>query len=247
MRNLILLLLFPYLLCSACAVQQNAIPAYASSSLLIQPLTKQVFVHITYLEGENGSKIPCNGMIYLHGKEAIVFDTPTTESTSAELINWVEKSAECRLKAVVINHFHNDCLGGIAAFHARGIPSYSNMRTIQLAAIKGEILPQNGFDSLLLLQLGNATVENRYFGEGHTADNIVSYLPDEEVLFGGCLVKCLGAGKGNLADANLAAWPQTVEKVKAAFPHLKYVIPGHGDPGNTALLDYTVAMFREDK
>jgi metallo-beta-lactamase class B len=63
-------------------------------------------------------------------------------------------------------------------------------------------------------------------------------------MFGGCLIKELGAGKGYLGDANVVAWSSTVEKVKKAYPNVKVVVPGHGAYGNIKLLDYTINLFK---
>ena len=40
-----------------------------------------------------------------------------------------------------------------------------------------------------------------YFGEGHTKDNIMGYFTEDQALFGGCLIKKVGASKGYLGDA----------------------------------------------
>ncbi len=176
-------------------------------ALKIQPLTEGVYVHISYLQTETWGLVPCNGMVYVQGGEAIVFDTPTDSITSEKLIHLIEKDWKKRINAVVINHFHTDCLGGLGAFHRHKIPSYAHQLTIELAKAAGEqVLPQNGFDKMLDLQCGGRVVQNRFFGEGHTRDNIVSYLPTEQALFGGCLVKSMNAGKGFLGDANTAEW-----------------------------------------
>ena len=62
---------------------------------------------------------------------------------------------------------------------------------------------------------------------------------------GGCLLKSLGAGKGNLADANIDAWPQTVSKLKVQYPDANIIVPGHGNPGGRDLLDFTITLFKE--
>jgi len=67
-----------------------------------------------------------------------------------------------------------------------------------------------------------------YYGEGHTKDNVIVYFPDDKVVFGGCLIKAVDAGKGNLEDANVAAWPETVRKLKRNYPDTKIVIADHG-------------------
>src|SRR5690606_10460180 len=102
-------------------------------------------------------------------------------------------------------------------------------------------IPQNGFDSFLELKIGNEKVTAEYFGEGHTKDNVIGYYPKEKAMFGGCLLKENGAGKGNLEDANESAWTQTVNNIFRKYPKssIKIVVPGHGRTGGNELLDYT--------
>jgi metallo-beta-lactamase class B len=63
------------------------------------------------------------------------------------------------------------------------------------------------------------------------------------VIFGGCLIKEVGAGKGNLADANTIDWSNTVRKIRDEYPDVKRIVPGHGQPGGIELLDYTIKLF----
>jgi metallo-beta-lactamase class B len=183
-------------------------------------------------------------MIVIVDGEVIVFDTPTSDSASAELLNWLRNDLKSQVKAVVATHFHIDCIGGLREFHKNGIPSYATNRTIEL--MKSEEVPKSGFDTYLELKVGNEKVINQYFGEGHTLDNIVCYFPSEKVMFGGCLIKSNGAGKGNLEDANVEEWPKTVEKVKTEFPEVEIVIPGHGTFNGPNLFDYTVNLFKQN-
>jgi metallo-beta-lactamase class B len=62
-------------------------------------------------------------------------------------------------------------------------------------------------------------------------------------MFGGCLIKELGASKGFLGDANVPAWSETVSKIQASYPQVKHVVPGHGAAGNAKLLEYTRQLF----
>lgn len=223
---------------------------FRSENLVIDKLSANTFIHKTYFQTQQWGKVYCNGLVYCRDGEAVVFDTPVNDSLSLVLINWIKQDLHAKLKAVVVNHFHEDCLGGLKAFHDNGAASYSSnltrQYTLEDTAGKSEI-PQHGFSKELVLKVGKGKVVNRYFGGGHTRDNIVSYIPSEKVLFGGCLIKEQGAGKGNLADADVDAWPNTVRKVKSSFPDIKYVVPGHGQWGNTSLLDYTIRLFSEKK
>ncbi len=219
---------------------------YESETLVISKLSDNVFVHITYLDIPEYGKVACNGMIYQNDSEAMVFDTPVDDSVSMELINWIRDDLKCEVNGVVINHFHLDCLGGLNAFHEMGIPSYSSHLTIKLAEANEKAVPQNGFAKELKLDVGGKIVVNEYFGEGHTADNIACFLPDENTIYGGCLIKSMGAGKGNLEDANTKEWPETIRKIKEKYPDIQTVIPGHGESGGLELLDYTIELFEEE-
>lgn len=248
MRTILQILLLSLTLSAAYCQEQNSL-VYQSELLEIEQISANTLLHRSFLILEQWGKFGCNGLVYINSGEAIIFDTPVNDSASAELIDWIQEKRNTTIKAVVINHFHNDCLGGLSTFHRQKIPSYSLNKTRILAekdtANKAEI-PQNGFEGRLVLNVGKAEIINLFPGEGHTADNIVSYIPSENVLFGGCLIKALGTGKGNLNDANTRAWSESVKRVKEMFPNVKTVVPGHGQHGNTDLLDYTIKMFTQD-
>lgn len=241
LKNIFILLSLMFIGCKTVHLVEKP---YETETLKITTLTAHTFVHVTYLQTETFGKVPCNGLIFKNKKEVIIFDSPPNDTVSNELIDWVEKELKCHVKAIVINHFHGDCLGGLKAFHKRNIPSYANVKTLELAKKQQVEVPQNGFNSTQEFHLGNKTVINQFYGEAHTIDNIVSYIPSQNVLFGGCMIKEVGAGFGYLGDANTKEWSNTVTKVKKAMPHLKYVIPGHGKVGGIELLDYTAEKFK---
>ena len=223
---------------------QKEIVTYNSDTLKIIPVSENSFIHISYLETDDFGKVACNGLVFIDDNEAVIFDTPTTSEVSLELIKWIAEVKKCEIIAVVLNHFHGDCLGGLSAFHKLGIPSFASNRTISLAQRNNFIVPQIGFDEMMELSVGNEKVYNSYFGEAHTSDNIVSYIPSEKLLFGGCMVKSLNATKGFIGHANTDEWSNTVQKIKDTYPDLKLIIPGHGKADDSKLLDYTISLFR---
>ncbi len=233
-------------LVSGCTSQQEAEYTYASDTLKIKSLGTNVFMHISYLITNDFGKVDCNGMVYINGDEAIVFDTPTDNKAAAELINWIEVKQGKKIKAVVVTHFHEDCLGGLKQFHTNRTKSYASNKTIELARNTNvEVLPKSGFDKTIEFRVGNESVYATYYGAGHTQDNIVGYIPKEETLFGGCLIKTMNASKGFLGDANTLQWPKTVDIIRKDLPELNLVIPGHGNPGGIELLDYTIQLFEK--
>lgn len=216
---------------------------YSSENLIIQKISDRVFVHISYLQTRNYGRVQCNGMIINSKNEAVVVDTPTNDEASMELITWVETALKSKVVAVVPTHFHQDNLGGLGKFHQYGIRSFAYHKTLVLASEKGEVVPLYSFDKQKIIPVGDCSIMADFFGEGHTCDNIVCYFPAEKVLFGGCLIKEMGAGLGNLEEANPAQWCGTIRKLKEKYPEIALVIPGHGKPGGTILLDYTMELF----
>lgn len=240
--QLILILLSVFFGCNT----QQEIAVYNSTNLKVEQLTKNTFRHISFLSTEDFGKVSCNGMIVIDGGEALIIDTPTNDNESKELLEWVEKNLSSKVVGVVVTHFHDDCLGGLNEFHENQIPSYASFKTIELAKKENSPEPLNGFNDYLELKVGNKKVINQFLGEGHTKDNIVSYFPAEKVLFGGCLIKTLGANKGYLGDANINEWSTTVSVVKSTYKDVKVIVPGHGKPGNSELLDYTIELFKKE-
>ena len=237
----LLCLIFLFLGCKTAKVSNKS---YSSPNIAIEKIGENVYRHTTFLQTESFGKVSCNGMIVFDKNEAVIFDTPVYDTMSAELIKWVGDSLHCQVIAIIPTHFHADCLGGLNEFHRRGIPSYASNLTIKAASLKKSAIPQNGFDNVLELKAGRKKVIAAFLGEGHTRDNIVGYFPSEKVLFGGCLIKEINATKGNLEDANVNDWSETVTKLKAKYPDTQLVIPGHGESGTTALLDYTIKLFQ---
>lgn len=218
---------------------------YRSEDLIIKKLTKHIYEHISFLNTDDFGKVSCNGMLVVNENKAVVFDTPTDNKSSLELINFITHSLKSEITAIIPTHFHGDCVGGIQEFEEHNIQAYAARQTVEILKKNGQKFskPINEFDDRLVLNVGNKKVYAEYFGEGHTKDNIIGYFVEGKAIFGGCLIKEVGAGKGYLGDANINKWPETVQKVKLKYPDAEIVIPGHGKWGGTELLDYTIELF----
>jgi menaquinone-dependent protoporphyrinogen IX oxidase len=116
--------------------------------------------------------------------------------------------------------------------------------TVDILKEKGLPVPQQGFKDSLSLKLNDIEVYCYYLGAGHSTDNIVAWIPSEQILFGGCMVKDLNSKElGNLSDAKTEEWPETIQKVIAKFPDVKTIIPGHGRIGGVELLNHTKELL----
>ncbi|WP_436514356.1 subclass B1 metallo-beta-lactamase [Ekhidna sp. To15] len=219
---------------------------YVSANLKIEQLSENVFLHESYLETNDFGKVKCNGAIFRSEDEVVIVDTPTNNGAADELIYWVTGKLNCRIIAVVPTHFHDDCLGGIHSFNENGIKSYAYSKTIKLAEGDSIFLESDPFDSEVKLEFGNDVSVISFFGKGHTYDNVVAYYPEEKALFGGCLIKSIGAGKGYLGNADTTEWSNTVRNIQSVYKDIELVIPGHGKSGDSDLLDYTADLFDQE-
>ena len=210
--------------------------------LRVESVARGVWRHVsTKIVPEYGG-VPANGLIVVGENSAALIDTPWTDEQSALLFEFVEREFGVKIAHVVATHSHGDCMGGLAEAHRRGARSYALELTAEFARGAGDPVPQRTFTADYRISLGDVDVDLGYFGGGHTRDNIVAWLPQRKVLFGGCLVKRKGGSAGYTAEADLAAWPDTIRKVIIAFPDAAIVVPGHGSPGTVEYLEYTLEL-----
>jgi len=88
---------------------------------------------------------------------------------------------------------------------------------------------------------GDREIQIRYLGRGHTAGDIVVYLPKEKAVITGDL---LTSGTSNMSDSYPVEWAATLEELKKL--DFDTVIPGHGDAfTDKAKIDYFAAYLRD--
>jgi metallo-beta-lactamase class B len=93
--------------------------------------------------------------------------------------------------------------------------------------------------------VGQYCFDAYYPGEGHTKDNIVIWFEKEKILYGGCLVKSVENDDiGFIGDANLTAWPKTMENLINKYHQPAYVIPGHFGWADNKSLEHTLLVVK---
>ena len=214
-----------------------------SNDVEVRQLAEGVWLHTTYYDLEGLRRVPANGLIVIDSNEAIMIDLPWTDEQAGMLFDWVTKKQKATIRKVVPTHWHIDCAGGLAEAHRRKAESFAFYKTVEILKSKDEPVPQNWFTDRISLGCGTVNVELAYLGPGHTVDNIVAWIPGKNILFGGCMVKSQNATNlGNVTDADVESWPKTLRKVKETYPSAKIVVPGHGRPGGTELIDHTINL-----
>jgi metallo-beta-lactamase class B len=214
----------------------------------VRQLAEGIWLHTTYFDIEGYENVPANGIIIIDSNEAIMIDLPWTDEQTGVLFDWVEKKQNSIVKKVVPTHWHIDSSGGLAEAHRRKAESFAFVKTVELLKANDKPAPVNWFTDRLSLSCGGTRVELAYFGPGHTVDNIVAWIPTKNILFGGDLFRTRNARNlGNLAEADVKSWPETLKKVKQTYPKAKVVIPCHGPYGGMELIDHTITLCDNQK
>jgi metallo-beta-lactamase class B len=191
---------------------------------------------------------PSNGLVVEAEDGVVVIDTPWDTIQSVQLLEWIKVNLKKKVLCCIVTHAHADRIGGIAIFKQRGINVLSTPLTAERAGQRGFLEPEPALPNDTLLTWGNVTAECFFPGKGHTDDNIVVWFPGERILFGGCLVKSGSAtGLGNIADADLLAWPVSIYRVMRKFPDHRIVVPGHEDWEDNNSLEHTLGLLKNAK
>jgi metallo-beta-lactamase class B len=209
-------------------------------------LHDSAYMHVTWDESELYGRFSSNGMVVVKNGKALMIDTPMDNEKTRRLCEYLENSMNVEVVRLVIGHYHDDCLGGLEYIQKSGIESVANKLTAEKCIELGLPVPSIPFTGELTFDFMGEEIECRFFGGGHTFDNIVVWIPSVKVLFGGCLIKSLESrGLGNLSDAVTGEWEGTVRKIIARYPDIRTVIPGHGSHGGPELLDHTIRLAEQ--
>lgn len=204
-----------------------------------------VWVHVSTQQLSNGAVYPSNGLVVRDGDGVLLVDTAWGEQATVALLDAVERQIGRPVRRAIVTHFHDDRVSGADVLRNRGVPVYASSRTRQLAAAEGNAVPSDSLAGLTVVG-GAATlgpVEVFYPGGGHTADNVVVYVPAAGILAGGCAVhEASRTSAGNTADADLATWPHALRRVRDRYPDARVVLPGHGLPGGRELFDHSIDL-----
>ncbi|MCP4219954.1 MAG: subclass B1 metallo-beta-lactamase [bacterium] len=212
----------------------------------VKQLTENIWLHTTYKKTKKYGNVPGNGLIVISGKKAALIDLPWTNEQTARLCDWIKKELHADIQCVIPTHSHPDCIGGLAEAHRRGALSYTFAKTAEFAKEKGEPIPKITFDRKLEIKCGTIPLVLEYLGGGHTLDNSIVYLPQQNILFAGCMIKSANAKTmGYTKEADMENWPTTLKALKKKYGTARLVIPGHGRPGSIELVDHTLELLKQ--
>lgn len=244
MRKIFLVLFIVLIQITGFSQSENKTILISDDLELIQ-ISDNAYIHVSYTITPNWERVGANGLLLIDKKQAFLFDSPWTDKQTENLISWIKDTMNVEIVGFIPNHWHEDCLGGLGYIQKHGIKSYANQLTIDIAKSNGLPFPEYGFKDSLELKLGEKLINCYYLGAAHSIDNIVVWIPSEQILFTACMVKNMRSKNlGNTADGDLNSYPMTLSKVMKKFPSAKIVIPGHGEYGGIELIEHTLELTK---
>jgi metallo-beta-lactamase class B len=221
---------------------------FVDNDIQLIHLQDSIYIHVTWHQLENYGRFSSNGLLVVKNGQALMVDTPMDNDKTERLTKYLKDSLSVVLTKLIIGHFHDDCLGGLGYLQSIGVESIANSLTIEKCKSIALPIPSLSFTDSLTFDFNGEQIDCRFFGAGHSFDNITVYIPSKKILFGGCLIKSSNSsGLGNLSDAVVPEWDATIFKLLQKYKDIKTVIPGHGDFGGAELLTHTIELIEKQK
>jgi glyoxylase-like metal-dependent hydrolase (beta-lactamase superfamily II) len=205
-----------------------------------------------------------NSGIIVGDDGCMVIDAQATPAMAQGVIDRVRAVTDKPIKYVVLSHYHAVRVLGASAYRAQDVVATEGTR--RLIVERGEqdkkseigrfprlfrgketipeglTWPTLTFEGAMSVYLGRREVRLMHLGAGHTAGDLVAYVPDAGAMFSGDLVEYRSACY--CGDAYLRRWPMTLDAIRALRP--RAVVPGRGDALDGAgIVAEAIAMTRD--
>lgn len=250
MKLLLSLAIAATLSLSACnkAAETPVEPSQLSKNypIALQNIAEGVWVHTSNYTVPGRASIPSNGLIVADGEELIMVDTAWGEMATKSLLERIKTDIGKPVTKLVITHHHLDKMAGVDVMEFAGVKVFTHPLTPIKAVNAGYPVPNTSVAALKDAKSRTKVgpVEIAYPGAAHAEENLVVYIPAQKILYGGCAIKGAEANSmGNISDADIKAWPASLNWVKATYPETRTIVPGHGKGADLSLIDKTLGMI----
>jgi glyoxylase-like metal-dependent hydrolase (beta-lactamase superfamily II) len=181
----------------------------------------------------------------------MVVDAQATPVMALEVIKRVRNVTDKPIRYVLLTHYHAVRVLGASAYQGAEILA-SDVTRGQIVergrqdmdseigrfprlfraveSIPGLTWPTMTFPDQISIWLGKREVRVMHIGRGHTAGDVIAFVPDADVVFSGDLVEYRSACY--CGDAHFTDWPATLDRL-AEF-RARALVPGRGAALTTA-------------
>jgi len=186
-----------------------------------------------------------NSGIIVGDDGVMVVDAQATPVMARQVIERVKKVTDKPIKYVLLSHYHAVRVLGASAYVGADILASEATRALivergqqdmdseiarfprlfrAVESIPGLTWPTLTFPDQMSVWLGRREVRIMHIGRGHTAGDVIAFVPDANVVFSGDLVEYHSACY--CGDAHFTDWPATLDRL-AEFSAAA-LVPGRG-------------------
>lgn len=204
-----------------------------------------------------------NSGIIVGDDSVMVIDAQATPIMADDVIDRVRTVTDKPIKYVLLSHYHAVRVLGASAYLDAEILASDTTRALiaergqqdmdseigrfprlfrAVESIPGLTWPTLTFPSEISVWLGRREVKIKHIGRGHTAGDVIAWVPDASVVFSGDLVEYRSACY--CGDAHFTDWPATLDRL--AELKARALVPGRGAAlGDPAKVAEGIAMTRD--
>lgn len=222
--------------------------SHVNSDIEIREVAKGVWMHTSLYTYPDGTQFPSNGLIVKEGGALTLIDTAWGELKTTRLLEVISAEIQLPVSKAIVTHFHSDRAAGVDVLESLGVEVYAHPLTQRLTIEYGLPVPDRVFEDLSNSgdSIGMGRLEVIYPGPAHAMDNLMVWLPDERILFGGCAIRASESkSAGNTAHGDIESWLQAMSYIAEHYKSARVVVPGHGEPGGQELIQHTFRLVRE--
>ncbi len=184
------------------------------------------------------------GFVITHDR-VVVIDALGSPDLARQLLAEIKKRTSLPVTDVIVTHFHADHIYGLQVFKAAGARIWaheagknylhSEIAQARLAASRVDLAPWVDTQTQLVfadewltadrsLNLGGVSFQLMHMGPAHSLEDLVVYLPQQQVLFAGDLMFRQRVPFVGLADSR--HWQQGLTSLSSL--NVQWAVPGHG-------------------
>jgi cyclase len=214
---------------------------------------RKIVPGVWFFAGDFLSTGRCNSVVIERKNDLVVVDANSAGGAGA-LQAEVKRLSAKPVRYVLLTHHHGDHIYGSAVWTRAGALTVAHQSMLgelahleparwrMAAARDPEVaalgdapeLPRHAFTGAQwVLDDDERRIEVHSFGAGHTRDDVVVYLPREQVLCTGDIA--INTSLNSFFDCDFRHWPKALRAVVQLSA--RHVLPGHGEPGGVEIIE----------
>jgi metallo-beta-lactamase class B len=213
--------------------------AMARATAEAAPISVEWLTGSIYLV-KDSNFIPTNSLVYVGARDVTVVGASWTPETARQLDEVIHSVVDLPIGEVVVTSPDPEWAGGSAYWKSIGARIVTVQATCDAlartwdATVKDTQTRQPAYPTLPLVpptwcgpdrfSLQDGKIDVFYLGPSHTVADIFVYFPDEQVLDAGSILKPF---LGNMAKADVSAYPDTLRRLQNLKLPIRMIIAGH--------------------